>query len=56
MKRFEKKVAIVIGTANGRGASIVEKLWDEGAKVVALDIDIETLEEKYKDNKDVLCL
>jgi 3-oxoacyl-[acyl-carrier protein] reductase len=40
----ENKIAIVTGGAGGLGKSIVEMLLDNGAKVVALDIDQEALD------------
>jgi 2,3-dihydroxy-2,3-dihydro-p-cumate dehydrogenase len=40
MKRaLEGKVAVVTGAANGIGAAIVERLLDDGAKVVMADVD-----------------
>ena len=57
MNRYEGKKAIVTGAANGIGASIVEKLLQEGADVAAFDIDQETLEEKYAGRKGrVVCI
>lgn len=38
MKRFEGKVALVTGAASGIGKATVERLTEEGATVVALDI------------------
>lgn len=43
MKRLEGKRAIVTGAAQGLGASIVERLADEGCDVVAWDISIDVL-------------
>ena len=47
MKRFENKVAVVVGCARGIGQCMVERLVEEGAKVAALDLDMATLEETY---------
>ena len=37
-RRFENKVAIVSGGADGMGAACVEQLAIEGARVFALDV------------------
>ncbi len=39
MNRFEGKVVVVTGGASGIGAATVRRLYDEGAKVVAVDLD-----------------
>lgn len=54
IKRYENKIAVVSGAANGIGACMVKRLLDEGAKVAALDIDIQSLEKLYSCNQDVL--
>lgn len=38
MQRFEGKVALVTGGASGIGKATVERLVDEGAQVVAIDV------------------
>lgn len=38
-KRFDGKVAIVIGGASGIGYAIVERLLKEGSKVVIADLN-----------------
>jgi NAD(P)-dependent dehydrogenase (short-subunit alcohol dehydrogenase family) len=38
VQRFEGKVALVTGAASGIGRATVERLVDEGARVVALDV------------------
>jgi len=48
-ERLKGKVAIVTGGAKGIGLAIVNKFTDEGAKVVATDVD-----EKAKSNIDAL--
>ena len=45
MNRLENKVAIVTGGANGIGRAIVELFADEGAFVLATDVDVESGEE-----------
>jgi NAD(P)-dependent dehydrogenase (short-subunit alcohol dehydrogenase family) len=42
-KRFEGKVAVVTGGASGIGAAIVRQLLDEGARVVAADLNTNLL-------------
>jgi NAD(P)-dependent dehydrogenase (short-subunit alcohol dehydrogenase family) len=43
MQRFDGKVAVVTGGASGIGEAIVRRLVDEGARVVAADINQERL-------------
>lgn len=47
-KRFEDKVAVVTGAANGIGHCIVCRLLEEGAKVAALDIEGDTLAREFE--------
>lgn len=56
MKRFENKIAVVTGAANGIGECMVNRLLSEGAEVAALDIEDDTLKEKFGSNPKVLCL
>jgi len=44
-KRFEKKVALITGSARGIGRAIAEKMADEGAEVALCDLKREWLEE-----------
>jgi len=41
MRRFDRKIAIVTGGAQGIGAGIARRLADEGAMVAILDIQLE---------------
>jgi NAD(P)-dependent dehydrogenase (short-subunit alcohol dehydrogenase family) len=43
MKRLQQKVAIVTGAAGGMGAAIARVFAEEGAKVVATDVQVEKL-------------
>lgn len=45
MKRFEDKVALVTGAANGLGENLVQRLIDEGARVALADIEADKLRE-----------
>ena len=47
IRRYDEKIAVVTGAANGIGLSMVKRLVEEGAKVAALDIDTETIEKEY---------
>ncbi|GAA0373258.1 SDR family NAD(P)-dependent oxidoreductase [Bacillus horti] len=50
--RFNNKVAIVTGGASGIGLAIVSRLLEEGAKVVAADLNQERLDEMSKELGD----
>lgn len=57
MKRYVNKIAVVTGAGNGIGACMVKRLVNEGAKVAALDIDQEALEQQFSKMTDtVYCL
>lgn len=56
IRRYDEKIAIVTGAANGIGATMVKRLIDEGAKVAAFDIDLELLNSNYSEIKDVFCV
>lgn len=43
LKRFEKKSALVTGGSGGIGSAVVERLLDEGGRVLATDINEVTL-------------
>lgn len=44
MRRFENKVVIVTGAGSGIGAAVVQRLVQEGAHVVAADLNVEPIE------------
>ncbi len=56
IRRYEGKTAVVTGAGNGIGACMVQRLLKEGAKVAALDIDMEALNRLYDGNNSVLTL
>ncbi len=53
-RRYENKIALVTGAANGIGLCITRRLVEEGAKVAALDIEKDTLKEVFEgQEKDI---
>ena len=56
MNRFENKIAIVTGGANGIGRGMAEQLVAEGAQVAVLDFEKDTMEQVFGDNPNVLCV
>lgn len=56
IRRYEGKIAIVTGAGNGIGACMVQRLLKEGARVAALDIDVESLNRLYSDSNEVLAV
>ncbi len=49
MKRLDKKVVVVTGAAQGIGKGMCEQFLEEGATVVAADINYEKLEDLQKE-------
>ncbi|MFS0575590.1 SDR family oxidoreductase [Sporosarcina sp. 179-K 3D1 HS] len=47
MKRFEGKVVFITGGASGMGENMVKQFSEEGATVIAADINEAALEEKW---------
>ncbi len=45
MGKLTNRVAVVTGGAQGIGAEIVKRLFEDGASVIALDVNFEKLEE-----------
>lgn len=48
-RRFEERVAVVTGGADGIGKRIAARLADEGAKVILFDKDLESLQRTVKE-------
>ncbi|WP_251446227.1 SDR family NAD(P)-dependent oxidoreductase [Vermiculatibacterium agrestimuris] len=51
-RRYEDKVCVVTGAANGLGLSLVTRLLEEGAYVGALDLEEDTLQKEFGDKTD----
>ncbi|SDG84463.1 SDR family NAD(P)-dependent oxidoreductase [Microbacterium pygmaeum] len=49
MNRLEGKVAFVTGAGGGVGSAVCQRFLDEGARVVAVDIDIDKATASVKD-------
>lgn len=54
MTRLQDKIAIVTGGASGMGEVMVKLFTEQGAKVVAADINEAALEEKWGGNANVM--
>lgn len=55
--RYEDKVCVVTGAANGLGLNLTRRLLEEGALVGAVDVEGETLEQQFGGREDrVLCV
>lgn len=52
MKRLENKVAIITGGSGSIGFTTAKKLANEGAKVLLVDIDEESLKEKQQEAEE----
>jgi meso-butanediol dehydrogenase/(S,S)-butanediol dehydrogenase/diacetyl reductase len=48
-QRFDGKTAVVTAAASGIGAAVARRLHDEGATVLASDLDIDALEKTFAD-------
>ena len=54
MARFDNKVVVVTGAANGIGHCMVERFLKEGVEeLVAVDIEVDTLEDAFGDEERV---
>jgi len=52
MKRFENKVAIITGGSGQIGFTTAKRMASEGAKILLVDIDEDSLKEKEKEAKE----
>lgn len=52
LSRFHSRIALVTGAASGIGAAIVARFIDEGANVIAWDINLDRLHETAKQYGD----
>lgn len=53
-KRLQGRIAAVTGAASGNGLAIAEKLLEEGATLVALDMNADALRQVFDDRQEVL--
>ena len=49
MERLKNKIALITGGARGLGLSIATHFFNEGAKVILCDINIEEATQKARD-------
>ena len=49
MKRLKNKVALITGGAKGLGASIAQHFFNEGAKIIICDINIDDALQRVKE-------
>lgn len=56
MARFEGKIVLITGGANGLGRGMAEQYLKEGAKVAIFDIEDDTMEQVFGGVENVLCL
>ncbi len=52
IRRYENKIALVTGAAMGIGLAMVKRLVEEGAKVAALDIELDEMKQVYAGMED----
>ena len=52
MKRFENKVAIITGGSGEIGYTTAKRMASEGAKILLVDIDEDSLKEKEKEAQE----
>ena len=45
MRRFDSKVIVITGAGSGFGAAMVERFQNEGARIIAADINAANLEK-----------
>ncbi len=49
MKRFEGKVSIITGSAQGIGKEIARKLGEEGSEIILIDLNEERLKQTFEE-------
>lgn len=56
MYSFKEKVVLITGAAGGLGEKVASDFLHRGARLVLVDLNIASLEKRYRENNDVLII